>query len=187
MSDNIFYVYQYLTEENIPFYIGKGSKNRINESHLPWIEVPPIEFRQIIAENLTEKEAYDIELELIKKYGRKVDGGILENIKVNRWSCKSGWKHSEETKQMISEKNTGKIRTDEQKKNYKKPKSKEHAEKIRQANIGRKDDADRREKNRQASLRPEVRAAKSEKMKQIIANKKANGLSWPSKKVGDLA
>ena len=36
MATPIFYVYQHLDEEGTPFYIGKGSKDRINESHLPW-------------------------------------------------------------------------------------------------------------------------------------------------------
>jgi hypothetical protein len=187
MSCNIFYVYQYLREDGTPFYIGKGSKNRINESHLPWIEIPSIEFREIITSNLTESEAFDLELNLIKKYGRKIDGGILENKKINRWVAQAGWTHSEETKQKISEKNTGKIRTEEHKENYKKPKTKEHAEKIRQANLGRKDSIERREKNRQSAMRPEVRAAKSKKMKEIIANKKANGVYWMTKSLGELS
>ena len=40
MSNPIFYVYQYLTSEGNPYYIGKGSKDRINESHSPWVEIP---------------------------------------------------------------------------------------------------------------------------------------------------
>lgn len=130
---NIFYVYQYLTDEGIPYYIGKGSKNRINESHLPWVELPPPDRRQIIKENMTEKDAFEYELELIKKYGRKIDGGILDNVKITRWVSQAGWQHSEETKQTISDKNRGKIRTDEQKIKYKKPKTLEHSKNIRNA------------------------------------------------------
>jgi hypothetical protein len=135
-----FYVYQYLNEDGTPFYIGKGSKNRINESHLPWLEIPSAEYRKIIKDNLTEQDAFDLEIELIKKYGRKIDGGILENKKLSRWVAQAGWNHSEESKKKISEKNSGKVRTDEQRKNYSKPKTADHVEKIRQANLGRQPD-----------------------------------------------
>jgi len=140
MDNEIFYVYQYINDDGTPFYIGKGSKDRINESHAPWIELPKKENRQFIKTGMTEKDAFDLEIQLIKQYGRKIDGGILENIKMTRWVAQSGWKHTEETKRIISEKNKGKIRTEEQRNNYKKPKTAEHAEKIRQANLGRKDD-----------------------------------------------
>ena len=140
MSYKEFYVYQYCNNDGLPFYIGKGSKNRINESHSPWIQIPLPQYRKIIKDNLTEKEAFDLEILLIKKYGRKIDGGILENIKLSRWVAQSGWKHSNQTKEKISKANTGKIRTEEQKINYKKPKSAEHIEKIRQANFNRPND-----------------------------------------------
>jgi len=133
MSWNDFYVYQYLNEDGTPFYIGKGSKNRINDSHSPWIKIPTPEYRKIIKNNLLEHEAFDLELQLIKQYGRKLDGGILENVKISRWVTRSGWTHTEETKQLISQKNTGKVRTEQQKQNYKGTKTLEHAEKIRQA------------------------------------------------------
>jgi hypothetical protein len=135
-----FYVYRYNNKDGTPFYIGKGSKNRINESHLPWIQIPSVEYRQIIKDNLTEKEAFDLEISLIHQYKRKIDGGILENKKISRWVAQAGWKQSEEAKQKIAKSNTGKVRTLKQKENYKGSKTLEHAEKIRQANLGRKDD-----------------------------------------------
>jgi hypothetical protein len=140
MSDLIFYVYQYLLEDGTPYYIGKGSKDRINESHAPWVELPIKELRQFIKTGLTEKEAFDLEIDLIKKYGRRKDGGILENKKISRWVAQSGWKHSQAAKEKISLGNLGKLRTEEQKLKLRTPKTKEHAEKIRLANLGRKDD-----------------------------------------------
>lgn len=140
MSCKHFYVYQYNNTDGSPFYIGKGSKNRINESHSPWITIPAPEYRTIVKDNLTEKEAFDLELTLIKLYGRKQDGGILENKKISRWVAQAGWHHSSKTKEKISVALTGKKRSEEQRKKYKKPKSLEHAEKIRQANLGRIDD-----------------------------------------------
>lgn len=127
-----FYVYQYLTEEGVPYYIGKGSGKRINVKHL-FVELPPKERRIIIQDNLTNEEAKQLEADLITKYKRKVDGGILDNIKINQWACAVGWKHSVEAKQKISEGNLGKVRTDEHKKNYSHPKSKDHASNIQSA------------------------------------------------------
>jgi len=123
-----YYVYQYLTKDNVPYYIGKGKNNRINSKHK--IVLPPLDRRVIIKDNLTNEEAKEFEKELITKHGRKIDGGILDNVKINQWACFAGWKHSEEAKQAISNKNRGKIRTEEQRKNYKGTTSKEVADKI---------------------------------------------------------
>jgi hypothetical protein len=45
-KNKIFYVYQHIDESNIPYYIGKGKRNRIHAKHsntlLPSIE--PAEF-----------------------------------------------------------------------------------------------------------------------------------------------
>jgi hypothetical protein len=134
-----FYVYQYLTESGLPYYIGKGSGRRIHRPHTK-TTLPPIERRVIVKDNLSNDEAKNLEKQLITKYGRKIDGGILDNIKINQWACHTGWKHSDETKRKISHGNKGKIRTPEQRQNYKGSKTAEHAEKIRQANLGRPDD-----------------------------------------------
>ena len=136
MAGNNYYVYQYITEDGLPYYIGKGSRTRIREHHL-YTEVPPAERRIILKDGLTNKEAYDMESALIKFYGCKKHGGILDNKKITRWVAEPGWKHSEESKKKISEGNKGKVRTEEAKSNYRKPKTAEHAEKIRQANLGR--------------------------------------------------
>jgi hypothetical protein len=132
MSSDIFYVYQYLDDAEQPYYIGKGSGKRINRPHGK-ILVPPINRRIILKDRLSNEEAKALERELIGKYKRKVDGGILDNIKINQWACAVGWKHSEETKQKISMHNTGKKRTAIQKANYSKPKSIEHSKNIKAA------------------------------------------------------
>ncbi len=139
MSTGKYYVYQYLTEIGQPYYIGKGSGNRIHVDH-KHVQLPPRDRRVIIADSLTNEEAKKLEGELITKFGRKVDGGILDNIKINQWACFAGWHHSEEAKRKISEGNKGKKRSEEAKVRYRKPKTLEHAEKIRQANLGRPDD-----------------------------------------------
>jgi len=104
------------TSNNDPFYVGKGTNHR-DHSHLkpsmwktpkntenPFLYykirqlmqngTPPKPLR--LFKNLTEEEAYDIESELIKKYGRRfVDGGKLFNISENkggnRLGCKLPW------------------------------------------------------------------------------------------------
>jgi hypothetical protein len=134
-----FYVYEYVNEQGIPYYIGKGKGNRLHAKHT-FTKVPDIAYRRIIKDNLTEQEALLLENSLIRRYGRKIDGGILDNIKLNQWACSTGWKHSEETKRKISKKTTGIPKSNETKQKMQKPKTKEHAEKIRLANIGRKND-----------------------------------------------
>jgi len=146
MSWKNFYVYQYIREDGSPFYIGKGSKNRINESHSPWLDIPAPEFRKVIKDNLTEEESFALELSLIKQYRRKIDGGILENKKISRWVAQAGWTHTDEAKQKISKANFRKIRTAKHKENYSKPKSAIHAEKNKQANLGRKNSVERNNK-----------------------------------------
>ena len=132
MADNKFYVYQYLTEDGQPYYIGKGCGKRIHKPHTS-TSLPPKERRIIIKDGLSNEEAKTLEGELISKYKRKIDGGILDNIKINQWACAVGWKHSDEAKRKISEGNRGKKRTPEQLKNYKGTITQEHKEKVRQS------------------------------------------------------
>ncbi|HBY69093.1 MAG TPA: hypothetical protein DEG69_15910 [Flavobacteriaceae bacterium] len=78
---NRFYVYAFLREDGSPYYIGKGSGGRINQSKGRGCGIPPENRRVKIKENLEEKEAFDLERELISEYGRKgLDkGGVLRN------------------------------------------------------------------------------------------------------------
>ena len=162
MAEYKFYVYQYLNEDGQPYYIGKGCGKRIHKPHTS-TSLPPKERRIIIKDGLSNEEAKKLEGELISKYKRKLDGGILDNIKINQWACAVGWKHSNETKRKISEGNKGKNRTVEQLKNYKGTVTQEHKEKIRLANVGRPYDP--------------IRSAKiSSTLKAYNANKRANKL-----------
>ena len=56
MTDNKYYVYQYINDDGQPYYIGKGSKTRIREKHNHTI-VPPPE-RRIIVKNLWADPVY---------------------------------------------------------------------------------------------------------------------------------
>ena len=105
-KDEIFYVYVYLDPrtpgnfiyEDIhfdyePFYIGKGKNDRITEGlynkrdskyKLSKINKIKESNLEVIAyklyQNITEKEAFEIEIKLIKKIGRKIDNGPLCNF-----------------------------------------------------------------------------------------------------------
>lgn len=134
-----YYVYTYLDENLKPYYVGMGCKNRVVAKHL-YVSVPTFD-KITVEDNLTQKQAWNREIELIAQYGREHLGtGPLKNLTEGGPTQKSGWAHSSQTKKTISIKNTGKIRTLEHKENYSKPKTVEHAEKIRQANLGRADD-----------------------------------------------
>jgi hypothetical protein len=181
MTANIFYVYQYLTEDGIPYYIGKGKNNRINARHTHTM-IPAIEFRQFIKTNLTEEEAIKLEISLIKHHGRKIDGGILDNIKLNQWACLSGWNHNEETKNKISRSKIGVKKTEETKKKMSKPKSAEHIEKIRLANLGRPKDS-RYEKI--SFTKSKQRWYSNGKISRMFEpGKELNGF-YPGRKIGD--
>lgn len=64
-----FYVYAYLREDRTPFYIGKGQKNRINRKRK--FDLPREDLRVKLFENLTEEDALDLEMEVIKYYGKE--------------------------------------------------------------------------------------------------------------------
>jgi hypothetical protein len=134
-----YYVYTYFDSNQNPYYVGMGKGNRVVQKHL-YVSVPLFENIHI-TDKLTQQEAWNKEIELIALYGREDLGtGPLKNLTKGGPTQKSGWNQSPVAKEKISAGNKGKVRTSDQRQRYKKPKSKEHSEKIRQANIGRKDD-----------------------------------------------
>jgi len=76
-----YYTYAYLREDKTPYYIGKGTENRIYSTNRR--VKPPKDKSRIIflKQNLTEEEAFKHEKYMIAVFGRKDNGtGILRNL-----------------------------------------------------------------------------------------------------------
>ncbi len=117
----IYYVYKYLREDGSPYYIGKGKDRRAYQPHKRsnGADITPKDTSRIefIQQNLTEEQAFSLEDKLIKKYGRKSDGGILINMLLGPRG-KSGrvFSHTEESKRKMSESRKGKMPSENTKK-----------------------------------------------------------------------
>jgi len=118
-----FYVYEYIDPvTNLPFYIGKGTGNRmfvhLKESlestgnkrktkHILNLQAQGLEpIVRKVQEDMTEDSAYDLEMQLIQKYGRKgLDpNGILLNYCIdNRPPHRYGKDHHQYSKPIITE------------------------------------------------------------------------------------
>ena len=113
---NRFYTYAYLREDGSPYYIGKGTGNRIF-SNTRTINKPKDKSRIILLkQNLTEEEAFKHEKYMIAVFGRKdLRTGILHN-KTNGGEGVSGRICSEKTRTKIGFSNKGKIPSEETRK-----------------------------------------------------------------------
>ena len=121
----MYYTYAYLREDRTPYYIGKGSGDRINKNHGRPCSKPPLDRRIKLKIDLTEEEAFRHEEYMIALYGRLDLGtGILYN-KSDGGEGKSGMIHSQESKDKMSKAGKGK----------KKPPG--HGEKVSKARKGK--------------------------------------------------
>ena len=78
---NKFYVYGYFRKDGTPYYIGKGCNRRAWKFHK--VVKPPVDHSRIriLADGLTEEEAFSWEADLISLLGRKDNGtGCLRNL-----------------------------------------------------------------------------------------------------------
>lgn len=110
-----YYVYGlYDPRDGSLIYIGKGCGTRAMYHHCrrpairvkEWIETNGRPDYRTIEDNLTEEEAYDLERELIRKYGKLgIDpGGVLINVAIGGAGA-PGVPKTPETRKMISENN----------------------------------------------------------------------------------
>lgn len=112
----MYYTYAYLREDRTPYYIGKGSSNRIFQNNGRSCNKPKDKSRIIfLKQNLTEDEAFKHEIYMIDMFGRKDLGtGILHN-RTDGGEGSSGLVLSEETKKIMCESKRGKSKTEEHK------------------------------------------------------------------------
>lgn len=76
-----YYVYEYLREDNTPYYVGKGRKNRAYTKQGHTVAPPSRDRIRFVKTNLSAEDAKKLEIELIAKYGRKdISTGILRNM-----------------------------------------------------------------------------------------------------------
>lgn len=156
-ENNIFYVYIYYDPiDNVPFYVGKGSGNRYKQ-HLKCDKRNPFKINKInkilnlglepsikiYKDNLLEEEAFKLEIELIKEFGRRdLNMGTLCNL-TDGGEKGYGYIATKETRKKMSEARLGFSPSQETIEKWKKSRkgykhSEETKEKIRQGNLGKK-------------------------------------------------
>lgn len=114
--ENNYCVYFYLREDKTPYYVGMGRKQRPFAKHAHRQDKGDFkpdnnDLILIVHENLSQEEAFKLEIKYIAEYGRKSDGGILINLTEGG----QGAKHNEETKKKLSISHLGKKASEETK------------------------------------------------------------------------
>jgi hypothetical protein len=84
-----YIIYAYTNEDGKFYYIGRGRPGREKENHKK-IKVSPKDKILILHKNLSLSESVEYEKSLIQFYGRKCDGGILENKSIGGHTGSSG-------------------------------------------------------------------------------------------------
>ena len=161
-----YYTYAYLREDRTPYYIGKGTGDRVYKKGKGEVKPPKDQSRIIfLKQNLTEEEAFKHEVYMIAVLGRKDLGtGILRNktdggdgpsgaIRSEEWrrkqsEARKGENHpnygkspSEETRRKLSE-----VKKGENNPLYGKSHSEETRRKKSEANKGKKSSEETRRK-----------------------------------------
>jgi hypothetical protein len=126
MEDKKYYVYKhYIDDPDKPFYIGMGSNGKYKYRYKDKGRSRSISWNEYVANNggkfqhdiiesgFTRREAFRLEIELIKKYGRADKGkGMLVNLTDGGDGC-NGVPCKPETKEKLRIKSTGVVFTQE--------------------------------------------------------------------------
>lgn len=99
--DISFYFYHWVREDKSPYYVGKGSGDRawkITKGHYPPKDKSKI---VIVAQHLTEHEAFILEKKTIAFYGRKDLGTGILNNRTDGGEGPSGRRMTDETKEKL--------------------------------------------------------------------------------------
>jgi NUMOD3 motif len=185
---NEFYTYAFLREDRTPYYIGKGTGNRIYSTYRKGAKPPKDKSRIIyLKQNLTEEQAFKHEIYMIAVFGRKdlgtgilinrTDGGegssgVLqsEETKIKRSKALKGHIVSSKTRKKMSE--ASKNPSEETRKKISeahkgKSLSEEHRQKLSVVKIGKTHSEEHRRKNSEAHKNPseETRKKMSEAQK----------------------
>jgi hypothetical protein len=189
---NIYYVYQYLREDNTPYYIGKGKEKRAWESHKRsnGTQIRPKDQSriQIIQDELSETEAHNLENKLITHYGLKSEGGLLVNMTYGG----EGKSPGQELREIFRQQQLGRKkppRTEQHRKNLSastkgrpRPRTPEHQAALNESlrknwatNLERKKQQRERiiKTNREKVVSAETREKRRQSMLQYWANRKA--------------
>jgi hypothetical protein len=128
---NDYYTYAYLREDLSPYYVGKGRTYRASSTNRCF-KPPCIDRIVLLRENMSEKQAFAHEREMIKMWGRKdLGNGMLRNLtdggegmsghkfsdehKARIGLARKGRKHTEESKAKMSLSNKGRKKSEEHK------------------------------------------------------------------------
>ena len=116
-NSSIFYTYAYLRENGTPYYIGKGSGDRINQKSNRNCPKPKNKSKIIfLKQNISEQEAFNHEKYMIAIFGRKdLRTGILRNL-TDGGEGSTGAIRSNKTRNQISKKLKGRTISEEHKK-----------------------------------------------------------------------
>ena len=82
-----YFVYVYYSDCGVPYYVGKGNRNRHLYRRNHRVDPPARENIQVFDCD-DEQEAFDLEIFLIEFFGRKLDEGTLDNLSLGGPGCK---------------------------------------------------------------------------------------------------